>query len=200
MHFVISRYHDQGNAGMWVPPSSLTRAVPLSLAAPAAHGSSHAWGRIAAAVGLHHSHSNASFEPRLQPTLWEHRILNPPSGARDRTHILTETISGSFPADPQQALPLLPVLLGPPPPPPLPPGFSYGVFTLFQTPDAAVTRVEHPPGSHVCHRVCHGLEVPLRATLASCKAQPALASTRCQAHSSPRKMVQPGGTLITCYL
>ena len=43
--------------------------VAISWAAPTAYGGSQARGRIrAAAAGLHHSHSNAESEPRLQPT------------------------------------------------------------------------------------------------------------------------------------
>ena len=52
----------------------------LFRAAPVAHGSPHVRGRIRApAAGLHHSHSNA----RSEPCLWQHRILYPPSEARD---------------------------------------------------------------------------------------------------------------------
>ena len=41
----------------------------ISWAAPAAYGGSQARGRIrAVATGLRQSHSNAGFEPRLQPT------------------------------------------------------------------------------------------------------------------------------------
>ena len=41
----------------------------ISWAAPTAYGGSQARGRIGAiAAGLHHSHSNSGFEPRLQPT------------------------------------------------------------------------------------------------------------------------------------
>ena len=41
----------------------------ILMAAPSAHGKSRAGGRIlAAAAGLHHSHSNARFKPHLQPT------------------------------------------------------------------------------------------------------------------------------------
>ena len=40
-----------------------------SRAAPGAYGGSQARGQILAiAAGLHHSHSNAESEPRLQPT------------------------------------------------------------------------------------------------------------------------------------
>ena len=35
-------------------------------------------------------------------SLWQHWILNPMSEARDQTHILTETISGPEPTEPQQ--------------------------------------------------------------------------------------------------
>ena len=43
--------------------------VAISWAAPAAYGGSQARGLIGAvATGLHHSHSNAGSEPRLQPT------------------------------------------------------------------------------------------------------------------------------------
>ena len=41
----------------------------VSRAAPTAYAGSQARGRIGAvAAGLHQSHSNAGFEPRLQPT------------------------------------------------------------------------------------------------------------------------------------
>ena len=34
-------------------------------------------------------------------SLWQHQILNPLSEARDQTRILTDTMSGSSPAEPQ---------------------------------------------------------------------------------------------------
>ncbi|XP_022446908.1 uncharacterized protein C11orf24 homolog isoform X3 [Delphinapterus leucas] len=61
-------------------------------------------------------------------------------------------------------------------------------------PDASSTRVEHLPGSHVCHKACHGLGVPFKAVLASCRAKPRPTSAQCQALSPPRKMAQPGHT------
>ena len=60
-------------------------------AAPEAYGSSQARGpNRAAAIGLHHSHSNKGSKPRLY-TLQQHWILNPLSEPRDRTHILMDT-------------------------------------------------------------------------------------------------------------
>ena len=66
----------------------------LFRAAPAAYGGSQARDPIrAAAAGLHHSHSHARSQPHLWPTcsLWQCRILNPLSEARDRTFILMDT-------------------------------------------------------------------------------------------------------------
>ena len=56
------------------------------------------WGQIrAAAVSLCHSHSNAdlSCTCNLCHSLWQCCLFNPPSEARDRTHILMNTMSGS---------------------------------------------------------------------------------------------------------
>ena len=78
--------------------------VLLFTAAPAAYGRSQARGRIgAAATSLHRSHSKAPSEPHLQPTpkLLARRILKPLSEARDHPRILTETVSGPYPAEPQ---------------------------------------------------------------------------------------------------
>ena len=36
------------------------------------------------------------------PQTWQHQILNPLSDAGDQTHILTKTVSGLLPAEPQQ--------------------------------------------------------------------------------------------------
>ena len=58
------------------------------------YGGSQARGRIgAAAAGLHHSHSNTGSEPICIPhySSQQHRILNPPSEAKDWTHILMDT-------------------------------------------------------------------------------------------------------------
>ena len=78
-----------------LPPLFFFLFFPFLLfrAAPAAYGGSQATGYIrAAAAGLQHSHSqshsNARSEPRLRPTPQQHRILNPPSKARDRTHTI----------------------------------------------------------------------------------------------------------------
>ena len=63
----------------------------FSRAAPVAYGGSQARGLIGAtAAGLRQRHSYARSEPRLQPTphSQQHRILNPLSKARDRTHNL----------------------------------------------------------------------------------------------------------------
>ena len=50
----------------------------LLKAIPAVYGSSQARGKIrAAAAGLHHSHSNARFELRLQPTRQLTAMLDP---------------------------------------------------------------------------------------------------------------------------
>ena len=58
-------------------------------ATPAAYGGSQARGRIGVA-SLHHSHSNARWEPHLRPTPqpWQRRILYPLSKARDQTYHL----------------------------------------------------------------------------------------------------------------
>ena len=64
----------------------------LFRATPVAYGSCQAGGWIrAAAASLHHS-------------LWQHQICNPLSKTRDWTHILTETISGPWPAKLQRKL------------------------------------------------------------------------------------------------
>ena len=69
----------------------------LFRAAPTAYGWKFPdWGQIgAAAAGLHQSHSNMGSEPNLQPTpqLMATPDLNPLSEARDRNHILMETMS-----------------------------------------------------------------------------------------------------------
>ena len=59
----------------------------------AAYGGSQARGRIGAVgAGLHHSHSDTRSKLHLQPIpqLWQHRILNPLSEARDRTCVLMD--------------------------------------------------------------------------------------------------------------
>ena len=68
--------------------------VFLFRAALVAYGSSQARGWIGGvAASLHHSHSSAGSEPRLQPTPHsrQHRILNQLSEAREPTHILMDT-------------------------------------------------------------------------------------------------------------
>ena len=58
----------------------------LFRAAPTAHGSSQAKGKIGAVdTDLHHSHSNAGPEPHLQlhHSSRQHQILNPLNEARD---------------------------------------------------------------------------------------------------------------------
>ena len=66
------------------------------MATPVAYGNSQARSQIGAvAAGLRHS-------------LGQCRILNPLSEARDRTYILTDTMSGSQPAEPQPELLSLP--------------------------------------------------------------------------------------------
>ena len=69
--------------------------VAISWAASAAYGSSQATGGIGAiATGLHQSHSNAgsSHVCTLHHSSWHRQILNPLSKARDRTHVLMDTI------------------------------------------------------------------------------------------------------------
>ena len=46
----------------------------------------------------------------LHHSLWQCQILNPLREARDQTHILRNTMSGSWPAEPQWKL-LLPILI-----------------------------------------------------------------------------------------
>ncbi|XP_060014332.1 uncharacterized protein C11orf24 homolog isoform X6 [Lagenorhynchus albirostris] len=72
--------------------------------------------------------------------------------------------------------------------------FALYLLPQFLSLDASSTRVEHLPGSHVCHKACHGLGVPFKAVLASCRAKPRPTSAQCQALSPPRKMAQPGHT------
>ena len=66
---------------------------------PAAYRSSQARDPLGtAAAGQHHGHSKATSEQHLQPTLQFAAmlgLLNPLSKARDRTHILMDTILGS---------------------------------------------------------------------------------------------------------
>ena len=74
----------------------------LFRAALAAYGSSQARGRIrAVAAGLHHSHRKRKIQAVSATyaiaTSQQHRILNPLSKARDRTCILMDTRSDSFP-------------------------------------------------------------------------------------------------------
>ena len=74
-------------------------------AAPKAYGGSQARGPIGTvADSLHHSHGNTGSEPCLQPMLQLVAILNLLSETRDQTHILTDTMSGSYPAEPQWEL------------------------------------------------------------------------------------------------
>ena len=56
--------------------------------------------------GLYHSHRNTRYEPYLRPKQQLVAMLdpNPLSKARDQTHILTETISGPSPTEPQWKL------------------------------------------------------------------------------------------------
>ena len=59
-----------------------------------AYGGYQARGQIGAtAAGLHHSHSNAgpSLICNLHHSLWQCRILNSLSEARDQTYILMDT-------------------------------------------------------------------------------------------------------------
>ena len=63
------------------------------MSAPAAYGSFQGRSKIlAAAVGLHHSHSNTGCELHLWPThsSWQSQILNPLSKAKDQTQILMD--------------------------------------------------------------------------------------------------------------
>lgn len=46
----------------------------------------------------------------------------------------------------------------------------------------------------MCHKACHGLGMPFKAVLASCRTKPRPTSAQCQALSPPRKMAQPGHT------
>ena len=79
----------------------------LFAAIPVAYGSSGARGQIrATAASLHHSHStwDRSRVCNLHHRFWQHWILKPLSEARNQTHILTDTISGSEPSKPQWEL------------------------------------------------------------------------------------------------
>ena len=70
----------------------------LFMAAPAAYGHSWAMGRIGAAAA---AYSTATLELShicigdLHHSLWQHRMHNPLSEARDQTHILVDTMLGS---------------------------------------------------------------------------------------------------------
>ena len=77
----------------------------LFMAAPAAYGSS--WARVqirAAAVSNSHSNPDPSYVCHLRCSLWQRLILNPLIKARSQTRILTDTMSGSWPIEPQQEL------------------------------------------------------------------------------------------------
>ena len=72
-----------------------------------AYGISQTRGQIGTVTdGLYHSHSNAALSHifDLHCSLRQHQILNPLSEARDQTHILMDTVSGSPPAKPQREL------------------------------------------------------------------------------------------------
>ena len=72
----------------------------LFRAAPVEYGNSWARGRTrVAAAHLCHSQSNA--RPKLHQ---QHCILNSLSKARDQTHFLLDTVSGSYPNEPQWEL------------------------------------------------------------------------------------------------
>ena len=72
----------------------------LFRATAVANGSSQSRNRIrAAAVSLHHSHSNAAGPSHICDLCHSVRqcwILNPQSEAKDTTHILADTVLGSF--------------------------------------------------------------------------------------------------------
>ena len=78
--------------------------VFLFKATPVACGHSWARGRIGAAAGHHHSHSNAGHTCDPCHSLRQRQILHPLSQARNRTCIIMETTRGSQPAEPQQEL------------------------------------------------------------------------------------------------
>ena len=80
-------------SSLWTIQTSLSKTKQKTVA-PATYGSSWARGRIGVAVaGLHHSHTRSRLF--LWSELWQRWILNPLSEARDWTHILTDTMSGS---------------------------------------------------------------------------------------------------------
>ena len=58
----------------------------------------------ATAASLHHSHSNVGSKPHLwlPHSSWQHWILNPRSEAKDQACVLTDTMLGSYPAEPQK--------------------------------------------------------------------------------------------------
>ena len=65
-----------------------------------AYGRSQVRGQIeAAAASLRHSHSNTGSEPHLR--LWQRRILNPLSEARNQTCVLMGTSLVLKPAEPR---------------------------------------------------------------------------------------------------
>ena len=86
--------------GLFTKGFSFSLLFCLLRAAPTAYGGSQArsWIR-AVAAGLHHSLSNARSEPclDLHHSSWQHRILNPPSGARDQSCNLMVTSRVCFP-------------------------------------------------------------------------------------------------------
>ena len=82
----------------------------LFIAAPAACGSFQARGQHRAAAEANAT-ATATLDPsrmcNLYHSLWQHQILSPGSEARDWTHSLSETMLGSWPAEPQWELPLV---------------------------------------------------------------------------------------------
>ena len=77
---------------------------PFLMATPEVYGSSQARGQIrAVAAGC--TTATATQDPsqiwELHHSLWQHRIFNSLSKARDQTHILTETKSDPNPVEPQ---------------------------------------------------------------------------------------------------
>ena len=81
--------------------------VFLFMATPTACGSSQARSQIGAAPEAYAT-AVATLDPshfhNLPHSLQQRQILNPLSDARDQMHILTETMSGSKPTEPQGEL------------------------------------------------------------------------------------------------
>ena len=89
-------------------PSLLPSSFPSSLPPHLQHMEVPRLGDKLELQLLAYTTATATLDPSciwdLHCSLWQHRILNPLSEAKDRTHILRDTMSGSQPAEPWREL------------------------------------------------------------------------------------------------